>query len=625
MTDITFLGIIPEYCALFILLVIMFINGKKNDAKHQDEKQKLVSKDFLYCELLTLGIIIIDLIRFSVHVPIVEYATAMLFHCSVVLVANAITTYIYDILPSLKEKFLKFYSIKTRITMGVVFIMGLLAPTGLIYGLNEGKVVAGPLYFISFAVGAALFAICMFGAYSAKVSRPIRFTMYLVIICTIAPCFYEVIYKQSVTSGIGFIAGLLLLSGMFHDGVFDMTHGTESFVGIGKTVKKNPECKLLIFTLKSKNDYTSDLSNEIYKVILSIKSQFKFDTLFESNGRYAFIVKKKYFDDIVTLWKTSISEAIKSFDINSIVIDSKYIDSVDMSLLSDVELSSGLRLFTEGDIDKINRKKKIKATLLSIISNEDFQDKRIITVVQPIKDVNSGKFKTGEMLTRLKVDGIDDIVMPGEFIPIVEELKCEHKFNLCVLNSACKLMKQIHAEQLDFDSISVNFDPSELTDKSFVTDVASIVYSNGIVPKCIHIEITESSEISDSSITNKVINELLRLGFSIYLDDFGTKYSNIAELLSAKFDVIKIDRQLILKALDDNAAYKVITALSTACSAVGYKVLFEGVDSDEGIQLACDNNAAYIQGFCYSKPLNWEEFMEFIRTNNKAQLGEKYG
>ena len=622
MTEISILGLIPEYCAFFVLLVIMFINRRKNSSRNIDIKQAQINKNFFNCELLTFAIIIIDIIRFTVNIPMVSFIMAILFHCSIVMVSNSIVTYIYDMLPSLKEKSATFYKIKSKITFATIFIMGILSPTGLIYGLKDGKVVTGKLFFISYAVGFALFTICIIGAYRAKVSRRIRFTLYLVIICTVTPCIFELIYRISITSGIGFISGLLLLSGMFNDGVFDMTHGTESFANIGKRLSRR-DFKVLVFTITPKNDYSTELTNKIYDAILNIKNTFRYDTLYESNGRYAFIIKNKYVEDIISLWKTIIKN--KDFNYKSIIIDSKYLNAVDLSILSNVDLDKTIRSFTEADMNKIKRKKLIKSTLLSIVNKDDYYDDRIVTVIQPIKNLETNKFITGEMLTRLKVDGIDDIVMPGEFIPIVEELKCIHKFNLCVLDSACRLMRKIQAKKLDFDSISVNFDPSELTSKTFVGEVVDIVTSNAILPKNIHIEITESSEISDTSVTNKCINELLRLGFSVYLDDFGTKYSNIAELLSAQFNVIKIDRQLILKALENDNACKVITAVSSACSAVGYKVLFEGVDSDEGIKLAYENNAAYIQGFCYSKPLSWDDFITFIKANNNAQLNEKYG
>lgn len=620
MTGISILGIIPEYCALFLLMVVMFITRRKNESRKViDVRQKIANNNFIVCEVLTLIIIAVDIIRYSVHIPTVEYITAMLFHCSIVAVSNAITTYIYDILPSLKERSLPFYKVKNKITMSVICIMALLSPTGLIYGLVDGKVIAGKLFFISYLVGAALFSICMFGAYKSKVSKKIRHTLYVIMICTTAPCIFEVVNRQSVTSGIGFVAGLIMLSGMFHDGVFDMTHGTESFANIGRRLKKNS--KVLVFSIKPTKEFQHSAINDlIHEVLMVIKENFGYDTLYESNGRYAFLIKDKYFNDINPIWEKLVFEFSNEFDITSIIIEKQYLNNVNMSVLSDVELNKNLRMFNESDVNNIKRKRSIKNTILSIVSKDVFSDDRLVTVVQPIKDIKTGKFLTGEMLTRLRVDGIENLVMPYEFIPMVEELKCVHRFNLCILNSACKLIRQIQIEKLEFRSISVNFDPAELTDKSFVQDVSNIVFSNGIRPKSIHIEITESSELEDSEKTRKCINDLINLGFEVYLDDFGTKYSNVVELLSSKFNVIKIDRQLILKALEDEAAYKVVTALSSACSAVGYKVLFEGVDSDEGIKLAYNNDASYIQGFYYSKPLEWKEFMEFINNENQAQL-----
>lgn len=620
MTGVSILGLVPEYCALFLLMVIMFITRRKNEShKITDTRQKIINRDFISCEILTLIIIVVDIIRYSIHIPTVEYLSAILFHCSIVAVANAITTYIYDILPSLKEQSLAFYKVKNKITLTVICVMTLVSPTGLIYGLVDGKVKAGKLFFISYLVGAALFFICMFGAYKSNVSRKIRHTLYAIIACTIIPCIFEVVSRQSVTSGIGFVAGLIMLSGMFHDGVFDMTHGTESFSNIGRRLNKNS--KVLVFRVKPNKEYQhTEMTERIHDILMFIKENFECDTLYESNGRYAFIIKNKYVNDVTNIWENIVLKYISEFEVFSIIIDKKYIGKVNISILSDAELSKNIRSFDESDVNKITRKRSIRNTLLSIISKEDYDDERLVTVVQPIKDIKTGKFLTGEMLTRLKVNGIDGLIMPYEFIPMVEELKCVHKFNLCILNNACKLMKQIQTERLEFNSISVNFDPAELTDKSFVKDVSNIVFSNGIRPKCIHIEITESSELEDSEKTRKCINDLIGLGFEVYLDDFGTKYSNVVELLSSKFDVIKIDRQLILKALEDEAAYKVVTALSSACSAVGYKVLFEGVDSEDGIKLAYNNDASYIQGFCYSKPLEWNDFMEFINNENQAQL-----
>lgn len=620
MPNISILSLIPEYCALFILLVLMFINKRKSDSKHTKTNREIqINTDFVKCEVISLFLIIVDIIRYSCHIPVIEYIMAMLFHCSIVMVANSIISYIYDILPSIKSSAIRFYNIRNNLTVFTIFLIILLAPTKLIYGLVDGKVIPGPLFIISYVVGFILFLACMISAYKAQVSKRIIHTMYLIILCTTVPCIFEVIYKKSITSGIGFVTGLLLLSNMFSD-IFDMTHGTESFANISTYLRqsKNKDCKVFVFSIKPLNKKFSieTIENNIHKMLLSFKNLFESDTIFESNQRYAFVLKNIDFNEISNIWEKVTYKYIDNFECKAIVVDKKYISNVNLSILSDVELTEDISEFSDIDKDKIERKKLIKSTIQSIVSKDEYMDKRIITMVQPIKDIKKNKFLTGEMLTRIKVDGIDSIIMPYEFIPIVEELKCVHKFNLCILDSACRLMKRLRDENVEFDSISVNFDPSELIMPSFVSDVISIVNRHEISPDCIHIEVTESNEINNLDKTNKCIDELILLGFSVYLDDFGTKYSNIVELLSSKFHVLKLDRQLIIKALDNEMSLKVITALSSACSAAGYKVLFEGVDSDNGVQLAEITGASYIQGFYYSRPLSWDKFIEFIRTNN---------
>ena len=66
----------------------------------------------------------------------------------------------------------------------------------------------------------------------------------------------------------------------------------------------------------------------------------------------------------------------------------------------------------------------------------------------------------------------------------------------------------------------------------------------------------------------------------------------------------------------DEYSRKIIIALTSACNAVGYDILFEGVDSKEGIDLARENDATFIQGFVYSKPLDWDTFVKFVSEYN---------
>ena len=97
-----------------------------------------------------------------------------------------------------------------------------------------------------------------------------------------------------------------------------------------------------------------------------------------------------------------------------------------------------------------------------------------------------------------------------------------------------------------------------------------------------------------------------------YLDDFGTGYSNFDRILSLKLDVVKFDRSLLLMANKDENSQFILNYFSTAFKKLGYKVLYEGVETDEQETICVNSHADYLQGFKFSKPIPIEELKNFL-------------
>ena len=102
------------------------------------------------------------------------------------------------------------------------------------------------------------------------------------------------------------------------------------------------------------------------------------------------------------------------------------------------------------------------------------------------------------------------------------------------------------------------------------------------------------------------------LGVCTYLDDFGTGYSNFDRILSLKLDVVKFDRSLLLMANKDENSQFILNYFSTAFEKLGYKVLYEGVETDEQEEICVNSHADYLQGFKFSKPIPIEELKNFL-------------
>ena len=102
------------------------------------------------------------------------------------------------------------------------------------------------------------------------------------------------------------------------------------------------------------------------------------------------------------------------------------------------------------------------------------------------------------------------------------------------------------------------------------------------------------------------------MGVCTYLDDFGTGYSNFDRILSLKLDVVKFDRSLLLMADQDANSRFMLDYFSTAFERLGYKVLYEGVETDAQEELCIISHADYLQGYKFSKPIPIEELPRFL-------------
>ena len=107
--------------------------------------------------------------------------------------------------------------------------------------------------------------------------------------------------------------------------------------------------------------------------------------------------------------------------------------------------------------------------------------------------------------------------------------------------------------------------------------------------------------------------KLKQLGFKLSIDDFGTGYSSLSYLIRFPLDVLKIDRSFIqhISSLADKQA--IVDAIIQMAHRLKMKVVAEGVENAQQVELLRKMGCDYIQGYYYSKPLPMDEFIEFIQ------------
>jgi diguanylate cyclase (GGDEF)-like protein len=216
---------------------------------------------------------------------------------------------------------------------------------------------------------------------------------------------------------------------------------------------------------------------------------------------------------------------------------------------------------------------------------------------QPILDLHTDQLCGFEALLRWN-HPTRGVVMPGQFIPLAEELGIIKSIGAWLFRQACSDAVRFLGEV----KVAVNLSPIQLEDDGIIEIVSSALSEPGLDPARLEIEITESALLKNSAMTIALLVRLHSLGLSIALDDFGTGYSSLSYLRSFPFDKIKIDRLFIseMATRDDCAA--IVSSVVSLAARLGMATTAEGVETNEQLELVRKVGCSSAQGYLLGRP-----------------------
>jgi diguanylate cyclase (GGDEF)-like protein/PAS domain S-box-containing protein len=241
-------------------------------------------------------------------------------------------------------------------------------------------------------------------------------------------------------------------------------------------------------------------------------------------------------------------------------------------------------------------------------------DKVFIVHYQPIVDTDSSKLVSMEALVRWP-DPQEGYISPGEFIPIAEQTGLIMPLGEFVLRSVCEQIKVWENEGFSGFRVAVN-----LSLRQFDTDLPSIIESimleTGVSASSLALEITEGIASKNVEQNVRMLQALRSLGLSISIDDFGTGYSSLAYLKRFPLNTLKIDRSFIQDIHTNEDDREITKAIIAMGQNLKLKVLAEGVENLEQLEILKQSGCDYIQGFYFSKALPANEIQAFLKTNS---------
>ncbi|HIE55365.1 MAG TPA: diguanylate cyclase, partial [Chromatiaceae bacterium] len=120
------------------------------------------------------------------------------------------------------------------------------------------------------------------------------------------------------------------------------------------------------------------------------------------------------------------------------------------------------------------------------------------------------------------------LVLPSNFIPLLEETGLIEEVGKWALETSCRQLQEWHDAGRDTLHMSVNISSRQFNNPDFVSVVHHIIEETGVNPEFLELELTESMFMRNASSTINALNSLSNLGIRFAIDDFGTGYSSLS-------------------------------------------------------------------------------------------------
>jgi diguanylate cyclase (GGDEF)-like protein len=230
---------------------------------------------------------------------------------------------------------------------------------------------------------------------------------------------------------------------------------------------------------------------------------------------------------------------------------------------------------------------------------------------QPQIDLASGSIIAAEALMRWKHPE-RGFVSPALFIPIAEESELIQELGLWALNDAVQRAAQWHDAGWPV-RVAVNVSARQFRRDGFVHAVGNALSVHDLPPAALELELTESALIDDREKALGILQELKRLGVQIAVDDFGTGYSSLSYLSGLPVDCLKIDRAFVMRLGLGGRDAALAQAIVSMGHALGMRVLAEGVETVEQLELLRAQGCDEGQGYLFAKPAAPDALGELLK------------
>jgi diguanylate cyclase (GGDEF)-like protein/PAS domain S-box-containing protein len=243
---------------------------------------------------------------------------------------------------------------------------------------------------------------------------------------------------------------------------------------------------------------------------------------------------------------------------------------------------------------------------------------QLVLYYQPKLDLRTGTVVGAEALLRWRHPK-RGMVPPGEFIPVAEQAGVIKPLTWWVLTEAVRQCRAWEQDNLGLD-VAVNLSARSLHDPQLLAGIADLLSDQGVSPRRLELEVTESAVMTDPTRAAETLRQLGAFGVGVSIDDFGTGYSSLNYLRELPVNEIKIDKSFVIgmrgNGSPENSARSVssraiVRSTSDLGHNLGLRVVAEGVEDEAALGLLRSYGCDLAQGYYIARPMAAEAFAQW--------------
>lgn len=219
---------------------------------------------------------------------------------------------------------------------------------------------------------------------------------------------------------------------------------------------------------------------------------------------------------------------------------------------------------------------------------------------QAVVDVETGMIRGAEALIRWEHPE-RGLLAPAEFLGLAMRGGLGERITEFVLDEAVAQVAEWRLLGRDIP-VSVNVSAAAFAGSDLPSAVESVLKRYDVPPGHLTVEITEHACSFENGDLRDTFTALARMGVRLSLDDFGMGESSLSRLQQLQFDEVKIDRSFVANVCSEPTDRSIVTFITTLAHSLGMRVVAEGVETAEVLDMLRALGPDFVQGYHLHRP-----------------------